>query len=161
MNEISEKEVSAQAVANKFLEMAEQLGGLLTNMQLQKLVYIANGFHLGFTGKPLTFDKIHAWQFGPVIPCLYKTLQKFGNGPVTGRLNAEDTIPGDSFAFKVIDQVWQAYGRMSGSKLSALTHLPGSPWHKTWERDENRFGVISVEMIADHYRERLNNVAEK
>ncbi|MGK0456285.1 MAG: hypothetical protein ACJAUA_000581, partial [Zhongshania aliphaticivorans] len=30
MNEISEKEVSAQAVANKFLEMAEQLGGLLT-----------------------------------------------------------------------------------------------------------------------------------
>lgn len=161
MKEIPEKGVSSQAVANQFLEMAEQLGLVLTNMQVQKLVYIANGFHLGFTGKPLTYDKIHAWQFGPVIPCLYKVLQKFGNGPVTGRLKTEDAVSDDSFAFKVIDQVWKAYGKMSGSKLSALTHLPGSPWHKTWERDENRFGVIPVEMIADHYRERLNNVAEK
>jgi uncharacterized phage-associated protein len=161
MKEIPEEEFSAQAIANRFLEMAEKMGGLLTNMQVQKLVYIANGFHLGFTGKPLTHDKIHAWQFGPVIPCLYKVLQKFGNGPVTGRLKAEDTIPDDSFASKVIDQVWQSYGNMSGPKLSALTHLPGSPWHKTWERDENRFGVIPVEMIADHYRERLNHVAEK
>ncbi len=161
MKEISEKGASAQAVANQFLKMAEQAGGLLTNMQVQKLVYIANGFHLGFTGKPLTYDKINAWQFGPVIPCLYEALRKFGNGPVTGKLEAEDVIPDNSFAFKVIDQVWQAYGKMSGSRLSALTHLPGSPWHKTWERDENRFGVIPVEMIADHYRERLNNVAEK
>ena len=133
----------------------------MTNMQVQKLVYIANGFYLGFTGKPLIHDKIHAWQFGPVIPCLYEVLRKFGNAPVTERLKTEDSIPEDSFAFKIISQVLQGYGKMSGSKLSALTHLPGSPWHKTWERDENRFGVIPVEMIADHYRERLNNVAEE
>ena len=161
MKEISRNGVSAKAVANQLLEMAEKFGCSLTNMQVQKLVYIANGFHLGFIGKPLTHDKIHAWQFGPVIPCLYKALQKFGNGPVTEKLESEDAIPANSFASKVINQVWQAYGKMSGSKLSALTHLPGSPWHKTWERDENRFGVIPVEMIADHYRERLNNVADK
>ncbi len=159
INEISESSFSAKAVANQFLEMAEKAEDSLTNMQLQKLVYIASGFHLGFTGKPLIHDKVHAWQFGPVIPCLYDALRKFGNGPVTERLETGDSIPRDSFAFDVISQVLQGYGKMSGPKLSALTHLPGSPWHKTWERDENRFGVIPVEMITEHYRERLKNVA--
>ena len=160
VNVIPEAGFSAQAVANQFLELAEGSSSPVTNMQVQKLVYLANGFHLGISGKPLIYNNIHAWQFGPVIPKLYKALQIFGNGTVTGRLASEDSVPEESFAHNVIKHVWDSYGRMSGGQLSALTHLPDSPWHNTWERDGNKFGVIPVELIANHYRERLNNVSE-
>lgn len=160
MSKIPDSGVSAKAIANRFIEIAENASCYITNMQLQKLVYIANGFHLGFTKKPLTYNNIHAWQFGPVIPKLYKALQKFGNGKVSGRLETDDTIPEGSFASRIIQEVWESYGNMSGAKLSDLTHLSGSPWHKTWERDKNRFGVIPVEIIAEYYCEKLKSVSE-
>lgn len=157
-----DKLYSANTIANQFLELAEEASCSLTNMQLQKLVYIANGFHLGFTEKPLTYNNCHAWQFGPVIPSLYKALQHFGNGHVTGRLEADDdSIPADSHAANIIKKVWESYGHISGRKLSAITHIPGSPWQKTWERDNNKFGVIPIETIAEYYRERINSHAAK
>lgn len=100
-------------------------------MQVQKLVYIAHGFHLGLTDKPLIRNNIHAWQFGPVIPKLYKALQRFGNGEVSERLQADDKIDEGSFAYKLIRKVWESYGTMTGLELSALTHRRDTPWYNT------------------------------
>jgi uncharacterized phage-associated protein len=142
---------SAKSIANAFLAQAEKAGKQLTNMQVQKLVFLANGYMLAFHNQPLYYDNTHAWQFGPVIPKLYKALQCFGSGFVTDKIQCEDDVTeNDTKAQEIIKAVWTAYGGRTGSQLSTITHKAGSPWSKTWER--KKFDVIAVDDIATYYR---------
>ena len=142
--------VSAHAVANEFIALAKGEGKSLTNMQLQKLVFISQGFTLAILDRPLYFHNTHAWQWGPVIPKLYKPLQKYGRDFVTEPLNAEDKLQPDSQEMEIIKAVWEGYGHLSGGQLSTLTHSPNTPWSVTWE--SNQFGVIPESLIAEHYK---------
>lgn len=147
--------VSAHAVANAFLDLAEQEGRSLTNMQVQKLVFLAHGYMLAIYDRPLYYDNTHAWQWGPVVPRLYKAMQRFGSGFVSDRLTSKDASKdaiddSDADAKAVVHAVWQGYGHRSGGELSSITHKSGSPWSKTWER--KKFDVIPTEDIAAYYR---------
>jgi uncharacterized phage-associated protein len=143
---------SSHAVANIFLDLSEKK---LTNMQVQKLVYIANGFHLAIFGKPLYYHKTYAWQFGPVIPKLYEDLRKYGNGTVKEYLNCDDNIAKNTASFELIEVISSRYAHLTGGQLSNLTHLSGTPWDKTWEK--NKFGIISIESIKEHYQTKLKS----
>ena len=145
---------SAESVANAFLDLARRDRKSLTNMQLQKLVYIAHGYCLAKLGKPLFHNNIHAFEWGPVIPNLYKTLRQYGAGEVKAYIPTDQPpIREDSAEMEIINEVWQDYKEFSGLELSALTHRKGSPWSETWRT--NQFGVISDELIAEHYRQDL------
>lgn len=120
-------------------------------MQLQKLVFLGQGYALALLKNPVYYNNTHAWQWGPVVPKLYKDLQKYGSGQVTdfvpvpsdetGQLEEEET--------KVLAAVWQAYKKYTGPQLSEITHRPGTPWSKTWE--SSKFGVIPIEDIQEYY----------
>ena len=142
--------VSAHAIANEFIKLAESEGKSLTNMQLQKLVLISQGYTLALLDRPLYYHNTHAWQWGPVIPKLYKSLQKYGRNFVTEELSAEDSLDKNSEEMEIVRGVWKGYGHLSGGQLSALTHKPGTPWSVTWEKD--KFGVIDQDLIEDHYK---------
>lgn len=150
---------SARAIANRFLEIAQSEGKQLTNMQLQKLVYFAHGWHLALTGKPLLTDAVKAWNFGPVIPPLYNSLKVFGNGLVTEPIMRKNQVPGEPpvvveetlspYEEQLLRRVWQVYGHMTGSQMSYLTHQPGTPWETVW--NEEKFSVIPDELIKEHF----------
>ncbi len=142
--------VSPNAVANAFLRIASEHGKKLTNMQVQKLVFMAQGYSLALLDRCIFEKNIHAWQWGPVVPSLYKALQPYGSGQVTQELKAADSVLRDSEESGVLKGVWDAYGHYSGSQLSEITHRPGSPWKKTWDRQP--FGVIDVEDIKSYYK---------
>lgn len=146
--------VSAVTLANKFIDLAKRDSVPLTNMQLQKLVYIAHGWALALLGEGgLIYDPVEAWQWGPVIPSLYHNLSKYGAGEV------DAPIP-DVFAAQklsaseknLIHSVWRSYGRMSGFKLSTITHQDNTPWSRT-VKDFGLRSVIPESYIADHYRQ--------
>ena len=122
-------------------------------MQLQKLVFLAQGYCLALLDRALFHNHVHAWQWGPVIPKLYKPLQKYGAGVVCEPIPSEDTIEGASQEDEVIRAVWDSFGHFTGAQLSGLTHENGTPWSVTWEA--NKFGVISEDLIKDHYRRLL------
>ena len=123
-------------------------------MQLQTLVYIAHGYYLAKLGKPLFHNNIHAFEWGPVIPNLYKTLRHYGAGEVKDYISTDASpISEDSAEMEIIKEVWQDYGELSGLELSNLTHRKGTPWSETWRI--NQFGVISDELIGEHYRQDL------
>lgn len=140
----------ATTIANKFLELAERDGKKLTNMKLQKLVYIAHGYYLVATGQPLISDSVKAWQWGPVIIDLYEALKRYGSGNVSNPVPA----PAEQLsqlAIAVIELVWKAYGKFTGFQLSAITHKPNSPWSETWE-NWGHYDTISNDLIAQYYR---------
>ncbi|WP_074776189.1 Panacea domain-containing protein [Nitrosospira multiformis] len=142
--------VTSHAVANEFIRIAQEQHKQLTNMQLQKLVFIAQGYSLAIRDAPLYVHNTHAWQWGPVIPKLYKSLQKYGSSFVTDPLETSDTIDPTSDEAELIKAVWDSYGHYTGGQLSALTHRQNTPWSKTWEKE--KFAVIDNDLIADYYK---------
>ncbi|RWO77206.1 type II toxin-antitoxin system antitoxin SocA domain-containing protein [Mesorhizobium sp.] len=51
--------------------LAKQSGWSLSNLELQKILYLAHMFYLGRTGEPLVSGHFEAWDYGPVHPDLY------------------------------------------------------------------------------------------
>ena len=147
--------VSAITIANQFIERAERDGVPLTNMQLQKLVYIAHGWALALLDHGLIYEPVETWQWGPVIPSLYHSLSRYGSGEVTSPIpvsSAREIGPLDN---ELIESVWQSYGRMSGLKLSAITHRENTPWSRT-VKDFGLRSVIPERYITDYYRQLYN-----
>ena len=159
-------------IANEFLRQPGALGSL-TQMQIQKLVFIANGFSLALSDEPLVVDDFEAWDYGPVEPELRRHTVFYGGKPITRLLTPSD---GDlSFFFraddlaepyranlnnferKIIENVYQRYGGLSAMQLSKLTHQPDTPWHRAYAEGRNR--RIRREDIADHYRCIVDNIA--
>jgi uncharacterized phage-associated protein len=82
---------SVITIANKFIDLAKNEN--LTNMQLQKMVYIAHGFNLALRGTKLYYEDTRAWNFGPVVPELYEKLQIYGSNKVTDKINKPYNSP--------------------------------------------------------------------
>ena len=58
-------------MAISVLEAAKHIGARshwsLSNLKMQKLLYIAHMFHLGIYNKPLVCEFFEAWDYGPGI----------------------------------------------------------------------------------------------
>lgn len=74
--------VNVCVVANAFIELAKNSEYDVSHMKLQKLVFIANGFHLAIFDEPLYYNDTAAWKWGPVVPFLYKKLKKYEAKPI-------------------------------------------------------------------------------
>ncbi|MDI6794556.1 MAG: DUF4065 domain-containing protein [bacterium] len=132
---------SAKAIANAFLEIAARKRETLDPLKLQKLIYYANGWHLGLRGAPLIDEFIEAWPYGPVIPSLYHEFKEFGGSPIQrhardfDRDSFEIVIPNiddsDQFVQTLLEKIWEVYGGFTSLKLSNMSHRPDSPWAKS------------------------------
>lgn len=155
---------SAKAIANYFLDKADEDSISLTPMKIIKLVYIAHGWYLALTGKPLIKDYVEAWTYGPVIPDLYHEFKKYGNQPiqeyateiVTPTVN---TLPHD-LPFSIeqfLDKVWEVYKRFTAVQLSQMTHQPLTPWAITINDSSGQKNpIISDDLIRDYYTKLAN-----
>ncbi len=165
-----------KAIANFFLDKAKTEGKKLTPLQVIKLVFIAHGWHLGLTGNKLVSETPQAWQYGPVFPSLYKEFRRFGDEPIRGyakevvgysteRIVAPPSRIDDVKLCKLLDQVWDEYGKFSGTQLSTLTHQRDSPWEITWTeldaKDEKEVEIPEF-LIKDYYAKlRLDNAGPR
>jgi uncharacterized phage-associated protein len=140
----------ARDIAQAFLEAADQQGERLTPMQLMKLVYLAHAWMLGLYGIPMLNgqQRIEAWKYGPVIPELYREVQRFRNMPIDVQLSSVRNL--DNVAQSVVDQVYERYGQYDGITLSNITHHPKSPWDQVWDGTRSN-SLIPDSIIQDYY----------
>jgi uncharacterized phage-associated protein len=128
----------------------------ITPLQLMKLVYLAHGWMLGVHGRHLIRESIEAWQYGPVIPELYHKIKKFRALPVIYPIEETDlNFENDEKEF--LDKVYRTYIDWTGMKLSALTHMKGSPWDITWGKKDSD-SIIPNDIIRDYYQEKSKNI---
>jgi len=146
-----------RTVANELLRIAKERGVALTNMQVQKLVYIAHGYSLAILHRPLFRQHVEAWRWGPVIPDLYHSLRRYGAGIVGSSIPIINMDSIGETDRKLLGTVLDAYGRFSGPQLSTMTHKEGTPWHEVYEPkavfNNNPIRNIKIER---HYTELLN-----
>jgi len=164
----------AVEIANQFLKLPGVDG--LTQMQLQKLVFIANGWNLALSGTRLVSEDAQAWDYGPVYSDLYDHTKFFGREKITRQITPDDNEVARFFLRSpsgkppysanlspresaIVDQVWRRYGSLSGPRLSALTHQPNTPWYLTY-KTKGKSSVIEQDVIQNHY-DGLAELAQK
>jgi uncharacterized phage-associated protein len=160
----------AVAVANFFIEAAldDPEVDPLTQMKLQKLVYIAHGWHLALRGKHLIKEPVEAWRFGPVVRDLYSRAREYGSKPIESLLDGSrtrtepelTTIPSsDRDSRDFLRRVWRSYKTFTAVELSAMTHRENTPWYEIWEHQSGKDQGdtrIPADSIQDHYKELWN-----
>jgi uncharacterized phage-associated protein len=147
-----------RALANYILDKAEKSGVALTQMQLQKLVYFAHGWHLANTGQPLSKAWFSAWKWGPVNTQIYNKFKKYGGKPITGLAKDQNgeafPVEFSDYSRKILDEVFDNLGQLNGPQLSKETHLPGSPWYKVWNNGKGENAPIPDDMIKDYFEQK-------
>lgn len=143
---------SAIDSANYFLCQAdEDIGDLISNLKLQKLLYYAQGFHLAIYGSKLFPEDIRAWEHGPVVPEVYHKFKTYGSSaiPVPKGEEMDSSIFNSQQISELLDEVYTVYGQFSAWKLRNMTH-DEAPWQET-PRDE----VISPDKMQDYFKTQL------
>lgn len=141
---------TSAAVANAFLSLAWQVNKQLTNLELQKLVFFADGWFYNVKNVRLVSEDAEAWQFGPVYPILYQALKRYGDSPVISFIKTEDKVTneGENLNFDFIKIIFNKYKDCTAAQLVAVSHRLGSPWQRALANGRN---IITNEDIASYY----------
>lgn len=124
----------AIAVANTILDMAAKRKiNDITPMKLQKLIFLAHALYYKTYDHKLIVDNIEKWDYGPVIPDVYREFRGFGSSPITRYAdNADgkiDIVPPDrSDIYSHLDKTLDLFGKTGAWRLSQLTHMEGTAW---------------------------------
>ncbi|MCS3742001.1 Panacea domain-containing protein [Rhizobium sp. BK661] len=124
----------------------------LSNLPLQKLLYLSHMYHLGEYGEPLIDGTFQAWDLGPVEPTLYRQVKAYGDKPIQDvfRVNAfsKGTTEHDA-----ITEIYDELGDRRPSSLVAITHQDHGAWAKYYNPNVNGI-VIPDRAIRQEFNER-------
>lgn len=153
-----------RAVANLLLREARSRGHHVSNLKLQKLLFLCHAFYLVETGAPLVRGSFEAWQYGPVHREVYDAFKRFGAKPITDDADKFDpvtgtrkqlSIPEDRRALDTIRKVMQFYGEKTPRELVELTHAKDGPWDHVVAAAKNKANLglkIDDEVIARRFK---------
>ncbi|TAN23030.1 MAG: DUF4065 domain-containing protein [Acidobacteria bacterium] len=152
----------SRAVANRFLKLAHDHTVGISPMKLLKLVYFAHGWNLALTGEPLISELVEAWEYGPVVRTLYFEFRRFGDKPIgqpASILSAFEIPECDAehdYTRRLLNRIWDAYGRFTAIQLSTMSHDPGGPWSMARQHNPGvKSPVIPNEQIRDYFAKQL------
>lgn len=136
--------------------LAEKSGWTLSNLELQKLVYLAHMLYMGRNGGAALVDgSFEAWDYGPVHPQLYHHLKVFGADPVEDLFHSAVDLD-DGPETKILDEILDHLGQVGGGRLVAITHRPNGAWDRSYVPGA-RGVVIPNRYIMDEYTDRARS----
>lgn len=117
----------------------------ITNLKLQKILYLAQAYYLAKLDKPLFGDKIQAWTYGPVVSDVYHHYKSEGSKAIilvddNSNLSSEDKV--------VLEKIWDSFGGYSASKLVDITHAH-APWRNAYSSSSK---TINQNSIKEYYK---------
>lgn len=118
----------ASEVARFLIHLAasEEEPEFLTHLQLQKLLYFAQGWSLVMRKSPLFSERIEAWAHGPVVLSVYSEFKGYGEQPISPKLvTPPANLSNDEKEFCAA--LWNGYKKYSASSLRQMTH-EHEPW---------------------------------
>jgi len=148
------------------LSAAKHIGNLSgwskTNLELQKIIYIAHMIHLGNNGSemPLVEGYFQAWDFGPVHPELYHRAKIFGASPVENFIfHDHPDLTENESEKETLDSTYQMISNYSGSRLIAITHWEEGAWYENYDPNYSS-KIIPNEHILKEYENRVKRVSD-
>lgn len=132
----------------------------LCPLKLQKLIFLAQGWHLAFHDEPLFLEDFEAWSYGPVIRSVYNKYRFWGSQPINRFIEQPD-LPFDIEYF--LKKVFSTFLHTSALKLSSMTHEDGTPWSKVRNGlplESHCSKIIPKDLIKEYYENLINDTEE-
>ena len=131
-------------------------GWNLSPLELQKIMYILQMFHIGKYESPLFYANFKAWKFGPVEPSLYQKLRRYGSSKVSTLVFVlDDFVDENTAEWKFIQEYTNKLLNKSASWLLNYTHAEIGAWKRIYkEGEEHEDDAISNDDIWDEYQRR-------
>ena len=151
-----------RALANYILDRCDASGRNVTNLALQKLMYFCHAWMLVRYKVPLVRHSFEAWEFGPVLPYVYRDFKEHGNDKITTRAQSLNLSNGEREIAKLdlaadksksLDSLISFYAQLSAFDLVRMSHVPGGPWDQVWRhsRAANPGMRITNQIIEEFY----------
>lgn len=121
----------------------------VTNLSLQKLLYLAHMTALGRTNEPLFEGHFEAWDYGPVEPSLYRRVNMFGDQPISNVFFHSMSIDGTPEA-KIIDDVCGFFIQKSPAELVSMTHWPKGAWARYYQPGVRGIVIPNTEIRQEY-----------
>jgi uncharacterized phage-associated protein len=128
-------------------------GWRLSNLPLQKILYLADMNFVGKGAGRLVDEDFEAWDYGPVAPSLYRDCKAFGSKPIPDIFWGAGNIAGSPEA-AMLEAAWKALGHQQPGKLIEQTHWSGGAWAKRYAPGAKGIKIELGDM-ADEYRNRV------
>jgi len=132
-------------------------GWRLTNLSLQKLLYLSHMFYLGTRGRPLIDGHFEAWDYGPVQPELYHKIKAYGNGPVADVFSCS-VLEETSDECALLKESFEQLRDFTPAQLVAITHQESGAWAAHYKPNVHGI-VIPNEEIRNEYVRREQQAA--
>lgn len=132
----------------------------LSNIKLQKLLYLVFGEYYIKTKKLLFQESFEAWEYGPVVADVYDEFCAFAGSYIC--LTGDPPILPDDVK-RTINPIIEENMKRDVFDLVNETHRPGSAWAETVARNN---GIIKdhpqilIEDIIEEFRKRCGNCGE-
>jgi uncharacterized phage-associated protein len=122
------------------------------NLKLQKLLYYSQAVHLVLNNKaPLFPEAIEAWDYGPVVPPVYREYKPYGFDTLPP---VDDPVNLSLNEIQAVDMTLSCFGEMSGPALINQTHFE-DPW-KNACRPGWPGAVITPDSMYNFFRKNLD-----
>lgn len=139
----------ALLIAQYIIRRCNELGRSISNLKLQKILYFVQAEFLVDTGRTCFSDVIEAWDFGPVVPEVYRAYRVYGSANIPAGV-ANGVIHIRRQDMERIDGIVDECAQYSASQLVELTHHQ-SPWIDAYRAGKNR--EITPERIRAYFQE--------
>lgn len=148
--------VSVFAAAKRLCERSDWS---LSNLELQKLLYLAHMYHWGRSGEPLISGHFEAWSYGPVQPSLYHKAKIFGSSAVGNIFHLVQDL-GDSAEAQTIDEAAEQLSHAQPGRLVAITHWDRGAWAQNYIPGIRGIIIPDADILQE-YRDRTDAVRER
>ena len=122
----------------------------LTNLEMQKVLYVAQMLHLGRTGVPICREPFEAWEYGPVVPRLYRNNKSHGRKPVPAFAGPGFGI--ESTEYLAIVDALAMVGHMTPSQLIEYTHRQGGAWERYYKAGDKSQEIPNSAILEEFQR---------
>lgn len=148
--------ISALSAARR---LCDRSGWTISNLELQKYLYIAHMLHLGTIDRPLIGGFFEAWDYGPVQRDVYQAAKVFGRSPIKDIFRGVPEAPEGTESATLDDALRQLKDAAPG-RLVAITHWENGAWAKHYHPGK-RNAVIPNSDIRQEYLDRMNAARQR
>lgn len=141
-------------VAKYIVNLCLKHGRPVSNLRLQKIMYLANVYYIMKQNKPLIEDDFEAWKIGPIIPEVYWEYSIYANAPIIPFYKEDADI--DSEKIKVVENLIINLSATEPWRLAEICYRKDGAWSRTHRNGHGNREAIPLTRIYEEARMELS-----